>query len=223
VKPILEIACFNVEAALSAAKAGAHRIELCQDYLTGGLTPSQKNIETVLEAVNIPVHVMIRPRPGNFIYTVQEINSMLKSIDQVKQAGAAGVVLGLLTIKNQINRSVLSEFIDAAKGIHTVFHRAIDECSHLDESITLLAECGVTHVLTSGGASNALLGAPRIACWQNAIGQKIEIIVGGGVRSHNLKALKDTTQCNAFHSAAINAPGESPDIEEIKKLVHLVQ
>lgn len=220
---VLEIACFNADAAINAAHAGADRIELCTNYQVGGLTPELSTIAHVTRLVDIPVHVMIRPRPGNFVYSAQELKLMIQTIESVKKAGAAGVVFGVLTPSQQINRVALTELLHAAQGLKSVFHRAIDECVNPDEAMATLVESGITQVLTSGASPNAIEGASRLAYWHQAVGHKIEIIAGGGVRSYNIAALKKTSQCHIFHSAAIIKPGENPDIHEIKALARLIK
>ena len=222
-KRLIEIACFNVEAALIAAKQGAHRIELCTNYALGGITPPIDIVQAVMQQVNIPVHVMVRPRGGDFVYTAHEIHEMVNTITSFKNLGVAGIVSGVLTKQRTIDLSALSLLLAACKGSHFTFHRAIDACENTDESMAVLAALGVTHVLTSGGQQTALEGAEKLAVWQKAVGHKLQIIAGGSIRASNLQTLMDTTNCFAFHSAAITDTSHLPNGSEILKMVQLAQ
>ncbi len=222
-KRLIEIACFTVEAALLAAKQGAHRIELCTDYSSGGITPPLEDVQYILQHVNLPVHVMVRPRAGDFVYTPSEIKEMMTCIATLKSFGVAGVVAGVLTKENTIDQACLELLLDASKGLNFTFHRAVDDCVDSDEAIAILAESEVTHVLTSGAKKSALEGAEKIAVWQKAVGHKLHIIPGGSIRSSNLKSVMAITQCQEFHSAAITEGFDIPNANEISLLVQLAQ
>ncbi len=222
-KRLLEIACFNAEAALIAAKHGAQRIELCTDYALGGITPPVEMVHAVAQQVNLPIHVMIRPRGGNFVYTATEMNALLHSIATFKTMGVAGIVSGVLTQNNTIDTMALSTLLAASEGMHFTFHRAVDECANPDEAMAILAESGVTHVLTSGGQKTAMEGAEKIAVWQKAVGHKLQIIAGGGIRAANLERLIELTDCYAFHSAAITDSTHLPNSHEISQMVQFTK
>ena len=100
---IVEICANSIESAIAAEKGGAHRMELCTQLAFGGLTPSHQLIKKVIAELNIPVHVLIRPRKGSFCYTEIELNKMISTIDFCKNTGCQGVVSGVLTSENRIN------------------------------------------------------------------------------------------------------------------------
>ena len=124
---LLEIACFNFESAKIAEHAGADRIELCENYSEGGITPQLELIQKVKSEIKIPVHVMIRPRGGNFVYTDSEFTKMKKAVAECKNLNAEGIVFGILDEKNSVDKKRCAELIALAKPLSAVFHRAFDE------------------------------------------------------------------------------------------------
>lgn len=221
-KRTLEIACFNLESALLAQEAGANRIELCENYLAGGITPSFFLIEEARKKIKIPLHVIIRPRAGNFVYTEQELDEMKKSILYCQNQGIDGVVFGVLTSKGEINGRDCKELINLAKPMSVTFHRAIDFCKEMETAIKLLIELGVNRILSSGGKQNAYEGAVYLNQLNQNFGTKIVIMPGGGIRSSNLGELISSTVCSEFHSAAITNESEIADKEEILRLKQLL-
>lgn len=214
---ILEIACFNPESALIAQSSGADRIELCENYREGGLTPSQKTILEVRHKIQIPLHVIIRPRSGNFVYSVPEIEEMKRSILFCKEHKIDGIVFGVLTEEKEINKFICGELIELTKPMSLTFHRAIDQCINLENTIEELIQMGVDRVLSSGGKSNALEGLFELKKLQEKYGEKIIIMPGGGIRSSNMKELLKSG-CKEFHSAALIPGEEIASVAEIKAL-----
>ncbi len=219
-KYLLEIACFDVESCLIAQQAGADRIEFCADYSVGGITPKHEDILRVKLLLHIPLYVIIRPRGGNFIYSVEEIETMKTDILFCKQNKIDGVVFGVLTEKNVVDKNTNQELIQLVGSMDTTFHRAIDECKNINDSINDLISLGFKRVLTSGGEQNALEGIDTLKLLQEEFGSQITIIPGGGIRNSNIKQLQQETQCAEFHSAAII--NNTINIEEIKKLKELI-
>src|SRR5690349_15327858 len=139
---ILEIACFNMESALIAQKAGADRIELCEDYNAGGVTPAPEMLRRVKAQVSLPVFVMVRPRPGNFIYTDPEFQKMKEEIIESRKLGANGIVFGILDSQNSIDKNKCSELVDLARPLETTFHRAFDEVKNPLDELEHIISCG---------------------------------------------------------------------------------
>ena len=216
---LLEIACFNVESCIQAQLAGADRIEFCADYSLGGITPNHEDILKAKAALHIPLHVIIRPRGGNFVYTENEIELMKKDIVFCKQNNINGVVFGVLNQDNTINTTFNKKLVDLAENMSTTFHRAVDECKNLESAFNQLIELGFTRVLTSGGKTNAAEGVPDLKTLQQKFGKQITIIPGGGIRSTNLTDILEQTGCFEFHSAALTTTKELVDIIEIKQLL----
>ena len=218
---MLEIACFNAASAIIAAGAGADRIELCSNYAVGGLTPSLDSLRQIRSATTTPVNVMIRPRPGNFVYSEDELEEMRSEIQQFKPE-ASGFVFGILDNENNVNEARNSELVKLAAPLPCTFHRAFDQVPDMSQATTQLIKCGFASILTSGGQPNATLGADNVAGLQQEIGDKISLILGGGVRSTNIEALKKT-KVHWYHSAAITGSDETVDAEEAAKLARLSQ
>lgn len=219
---VLEIACFNFESALIAEQSGADRIELCENYSAGGITPGIELIEKVKSQIRIPVHVMIRPRGGNFIYSNSEFDEMKKSIEQCKSFGMAGVVFGILDEKNLVNKNRCSELIALAKPMSATFHRAFDELKNSFTALEEIIECGFERILTSGQKKSAMEGAELISELIVKTKNRISIMPGGGVRSENILELKEKTNAKEFHSSAINSGNLLADKNEIQKIKTLL-
>jgi copper homeostasis protein len=216
--PLLEIACFSAESALIADASGADRIEICKDQHLGGTTPLLSVFQEVKTTVRIPVNVMIRPRGGNFTYDAGEIHMMEAQLEEFREAGASGFVFGILDGKS-VDVAKCRRLVEQAKNPCT-FHRAFDEILEEDmlKELEVLIDCGFKSVLTSGGKENAVKGSTMLRQLVEAANGRIDVIVGGGVRSNNLQALKINTGGRTFHSSAIVAGSESVSKEEVEKL-----
>jgi copper homeostasis protein len=215
-KYVLEIACFDVESCLLAEQAGAYRVEFCADYLAGGITPKHQDILNLKQLLKIPLHVIIRPRGGNFVYSNDDLNTMKQDIMFCKTCHVNGVVFGTLDSDNTINTDANKQLIELAKPMSVTFHRAIDECVDIETALCKLVDLGFTRVLTSGGQKNALNGVETIKNLQHKFQNKITIMPGGGIRSYNLKMVLQETGCYEFHSAALI--NNAINTEEIKRL-----
>ncbi len=222
-KRLLEIACFNLESALLAQEAGADRIELCENYSLGGITPSDELIQEVRNKLKIPLHVIVRPRGGNFYYTDTEKTEMKRTILLCKKTGVNGVVFGCLLPDNSVDVVTNKELKELASPMSVTFHRAIDECSDLQKGVNALISLGIERVLTSGGRSNALQGKNTLLALQASFADKIIILPGGGIRSGNLTELLKTTACSEYHSAALLANSDVCDPQEIRNMKTLLQ
>lgn len=192
----LEIAVQDAEGALIALEAGADRLELCAALgLTGGLTPSIATIKAVV-AVGLPVHVLVRNRPGGFVYSAAEVNVMAADIAEVVSAGAAGVVVGALTEGREVDIVATSQMtqvartaaLAAGRSVDVTYHRALDVCDDPVAQLKVLAEIGVDRVLTSGGATKAAAGAEVLAALVNA-NTGVQIMAGGGVTVESITHL----------------------------------
>lgn len=217
-KKILEIACFDFLSAEIALSSLADRIELCQDRQNGGLTPSLEEFKYLRGKYSKPIYVMIRPSAGTFLYTDLELELMQRDLLSFKQAGADGFVFGILTPHNDIDTAHCAKLLDLAAGLPCTFHRAVDQTSDLEKSIEQLVSLGFQGVLTSGGKHTALEGAQTLAQLVHKYSEKIEIIVGGNVRSENIVELQNTTGAGSYHSSAILDYESFASGEEIKRL-----
>ena len=178
---VLEICASNYQSALNAQKAGAHRIELCQELAVGGVTPSYGLIKQVIAQLSIPVFVLIRPRSGNFTYTDQEFEIMLKDIQLCKKLNVAGIVSGVLLDDFTIDVTRTRELVALAAPLPFTFHRAFDWVKDPYTSLDQLITIGVKRVLTSGLEDSAQKGLPLLNKLKNHASNKITIIPGGGI------------------------------------------
>lgn len=217
-KYVLEIACFNVQSCALAQEAGADRIEFCDNYSLGGITPSQTDIMEVKKLLHIPLHVIIRTRGGNFVYDTKEIEIMKRDVLFCKEHHIDGVVFGILNSDNTIDVKANKELVELAKPMSVTFHRAIDECVDIEKAFREIIGLGFNKVLTSGGKQNALEGIKTLKNCQEKFGEKITIIPGGGIRSNTIELIAKETQCHQFHSAALKENSNIVNALEIKNL-----
>ena len=139
--------------ALEAQELGAERVELCDNLTEGGTTPSYGTIKMVVEKLNIPAFVIIRPRGGDFYYTPEEIEIMKEDIKICKELGVKGVVIGALNRDNTINYDAIKDMIDLAKPMSITFHKAIDELENPVTEVKKLANLGVNTYFWDKGNS----------------------------------------------------------------------
>jgi copper homeostasis protein len=199
-KLLLEISVESVEAAAAAERGGADRIELCSDLSAGGLTPQVALIHAVRQQIQIPIFVMIRPRPGDFNYPLAEFAQMKKSIAAAKDAGASGLVLGILKRSRTVDIDRTRELVKLAQPLPVTFHRAFDACPDLSQALEDVVRSGASRVLTSGGARSASEGAANIAMVVASAGERITIIPGAGIHAGNILQVAAATQAREFHS-----------------------
>lgn len=189
---ILEICANSFESALAAQQAGGDRIELCSELSVGGLTPSFGLLEKVLVELTIPVHVLIRPRSGNFTYSEAELDVMLRDIETCKELGCDGIVSGALTSAFEIDLEV-TKLLRAASGhMEFTFHRAFDWVNNPEEALGQLINLNVTRLLSSGQNPSAIEGIKLLKELQNSAFGKIQLMPGGGI---------DVTNCLSFKEA----------------------
>lgn len=202
---MIKEACVETfEQAMLAEKKGANRIELCSELSVGGLTPAAKLMKKTCSVLKIPVMVMIRPRAGNFHYSEEEISQMKQEIDMAKKAGAAGVVFGLLTSKNQIDIENTHILADYATPLPVTFHKAIDELENPADGVPVLKNIrGITRILTSGGKATADEGAEVIRKMREAAGENLTIVAAGKITDKNVNQIQQLTQVSEFHGKQI--------------------
>lgn len=194
-----EIAVDSLESALTAQVCGADRVEFCADLASGGLTPSLGALQLAVERLDIPVHVMIRPRRGDFLYTDAEFEMMRRDIALAKSAGAQGVVFGMLLADGNINRERTRELLQLARPMSVTFHRAFDMCRDARAALAELMALGVDTLLTSGQAQTAADGIALIAELVARAAGRIDIMPGAGVNAANIGRIAEATGARTFH------------------------
>jgi copper homeostasis protein len=199
-KILLEISIESVEAAAAAERGGADRVELCSDLSVGGLTPDLALLRAVRQQIQIPIFVMIRPRAGDFVYSPAEFAKMKKSIAEFTDAGASGMVFGILKANCTADVDRTRELVEFAQPLPVTFHRAFDACQDLSLALEDVVRSGVSRILTSGGAASAPEGAINIAALVATAGERITIVPGAGINSGNILKLAVAARAHEFHS-----------------------
>lgn len=199
---LVEACVTSLEEAEKAFDLGANRLELCVQLDTGGLTPHLELVADVLETVDLPLSVMVRPRAGSFHMSAQELGRMVRDVNRIADAGADGIVLGVLDAQGQVDVAALSELVDAADPVPVTFHRAFDLVADPVAALEDLVEAGVDRVLTAGGAGTAWDNRDMLARLVDAAGARITIMAGGGIRADHVVDLIDVTQVDDIHARA---------------------
>jgi copper homeostasis protein len=199
--PIFEVCTDSLEGVIAARDAFAHRVELCSSLLEGGVTPSIGLIELACN-VGIPVHVLVRPRAGGFVYSSDEMRVMLRDLGAIQGAGATGAVIGVLEPDGNLDLERTRELIAASRPMSVTFHRAFDVCRDPMGVLEQLIELGADRVLTSGQAATALEGAALIRRLIEHSRDRIVVMAGGGIRAHNLKRVLLETGATELHFTA---------------------
>lgn len=241
----LEICCFSLASALNAQKANAHSIELCQSRPEGGVTPSFGLIKMVRANANAELHVMIRPRGGDFIYSAQEMALMKSDINVCKQLGVDGVVFGMLSSDGTIDIQKTIALTEFARPLKVTFHRAFDMCCNPIDALQDLINIGIDRVLTSGGVQTAIEGQQLIQQLVVNANGRITIVAGSGLNECNIKEFAEFTGVNWLHCSALAVKKgnmqfrntkvrmggcdsileydyEIADVEKIRKIIQLI-
>jgi copper homeostasis protein len=199
-KYVLEICCYSPCDVDNAQKGGASRVELCNGYAVGGLTPSLASL-IFSKSFNIKVYVMIRPRGGNFTYSYNEKELMIKDAQIAIQNKADGIVFGALNSDGTIDEAFCIEMKKVCENTPLTFHRAIDLCSDATYAIQFLSSIGVKNILTSGAEKTAIKGINQIVKWNKIGNGKINVMAGSGVNDENILTFAKAG-LNHFHSSA---------------------
>ncbi len=200
---ILIEACVDaIDAARQAERGGAGRLELCGELLQGGVTPSAGLIGAVRERVKIPLFVLIRPRTGDFLYSADERDVMLRDIALARSLSADGVVIGALTAEGAVDVETTRALIDAARPMQVTFHRAFDFARDQDAALSALLTLGIDRVLTSGGAATALEGAGSLKRLVERAGDALTILAGGSVTASNVAEVVGASGVHEVHLRA---------------------
>jgi copper homeostasis protein len=219
----IEIACFNLESAILAQKAGADRVELCANISVGGTTPIIEMIQQAREHLTIDLYIMIRPRGGNFVYSEAEFQQMKSEIETIKQLGVNGFVFGILNEDNTINIEQNKALVELAKPFPCSFHRAFDAVSNYEQALEAVISCSFSTILTSGTFSNVMEGKEVLKKLVIQAKNRIKIMPGGGLRSTNISELNKIVGANWYHSSAITDGSEIANPNEIIQLKEKLQ
>ena len=184
---IIEVCAESYEYALKAEKAGANRIELCKDLHLDGLTPGYESAKRIIDSLNIPVFILIRPREGDFIYSNEEFELMKRDIIKFKEMGCKGIVSGVLNDDNSVDVKRTKDLIELSRPLEFTFHRAFDIVSDPLKEIEILIRLGVDRILTSGQKNKATEGLYLLEKLNNISKKRIVIMPGSGISNTNFK------------------------------------
>ena len=204
---LCEVCIDSYSGAMTALSLGADRLEVCANLKIGGTTPSAGLFKRLRAATNKPLHVLIRPRGGDFIYDHDEVNTILEDIKLLKELGADGIVCGALLEDGALDIAAMKQFYSAASPLSFTFHRAFDVCSNPLRALPQLVSLGIDRVLTSGQSLNALEGAFHLKAWIEAAPGLI-FMAGGGISPLNVSDLLKQVPLKEIHfSGTILKPG----------------
>ena len=199
-KSKIEICANSVESAVKAQEGGAYRVELCAGIPDGGTTPSFGEIRMARQLLQeTKLHVIIRPRGGDFLYTHLEQEIMLHDIKVARQLGADGVVFGCLTAEGEVDVPAMKKLMNAVGDMNVTFHRAFDMCRNPKEALEQIISLGCTRILTSGQEANAVKGIPLLKELVKQADGRIIIMPGCGVNPSNILQIAEETGTSEFH------------------------
>lgn len=194
---IVEIACNNFQSSLNAYRGGADRIELFENSVDGGCTPSFGMMKKVKETIPLPIYVMIRPRGGNFNYTDEEFEIMKYDIILCREVGIDGIVFGILDENREVDVARCSELLKFWNNDKVTFHRAIDASKDIMKSAEDILKLGFERILTSGGKATAEEGLDSILALKEKYGNAIKFMPGSGITDTNVHRFKDFDEVHA--------------------------
>ena len=195
----VEVSVDSIESAMAAERGGATRLELCSNLVEGGTTPSAGLIAAARK-ISIGLHVMIRPRAGDFYYSADEYDVMRRDVLMAKQLRADGVVFGILDLDANVDVERTRGLVSLAKPLQTTFHRAFDMSVDLSSSLKQVVETGADRILTSGAAKTALEGAATLRKLREAAGERVVIMACGGITEHNVRAVIEASSVREIHA-----------------------
>lgn len=202
-KCLFEVCTNGVESCMAAQEGGADRVELCAGIPEGGTTPSYGEIKIARRMLNTTrLHVIIRPRGGDFLYTPLEVERMEEDIRMCRQLGVDGVVIGCLKADGSIDIESNQRLKDAAGDMSVTFHRAFDRCTNPMLALEQLCELGIDRILTSGQQPTAEQGIDLLRTLNKAAAGRIKILAGCGVNENNISKIHEETGVNEFHFSA---------------------
>lgn len=199
-KYVIENCANGAESALRAQEGGADRVELCAGIPEGGTTPSAGEIVKARQLLtDTRLHVIIRPRGGDFCYTPDELDIMAYDIGVARKAGADGVVMGVLRPDGTVNIKAMRRLMDAAQGMSVTFHRAFDVCRDPFEAMEEIIGLGCDRILSSGQEPTAEKGMTLLGQLNRRAAGRIIIMPGCGVNAANIARIARATGCGEFH------------------------
>ena len=222
---ILEVCCGNIQSISAAVQGGAQRVELCRNLELDGLTPDPQTISQAIalcHPAGVRVHVLIRPREGNFVYSPGELNQMLADISTALQLGADGIVIGALTPDGDIDTVQTGQMVQYARQCNRqgsiTFHRAFDVCNNPLQALEQIIRLGCDRILTSGQQATAEQGIPLLKELVRKASSRITILCGAGVTPDNAASILHETGATELHGSL--RTGSVTDPRKVACLIH---
>lgn len=197
---LLEICLDSLASIREAVRGGAHRVELCDNLMEGGTTPSAGLIKQARAvATDIGLQVMIRPRGGDFLYDDDEFAAMRHDVELAGELGADGVVLGLLRADGRVDAERTTRLVELARPMNVTFHRAFDVTPDPHGALADIIALGCDRILTSGQQRSVLDGLPLITDLVQAAGDDVIIMPGCGITPHNFARIHEACGASEYH------------------------
>jgi copper homeostasis protein len=202
--PVLfEICVTSLDFAIAAQRAGANRIELCSDLECGGVTPSARLMKAARRHLRIPIHVLIRPRAGDFVYSAREFSAMRTAIHTAQELQMDGIVVGVLDRDSRIDVARTRELVELAHPLPVTFHRAFDESRSWQDSLEAVIQTGAKRLLTSGCRPKATDGLSTLARLVKRAGDRLSVMPGGGITPANVVRVVRATSAREVHGSLL--------------------
>ena len=201
-KSILEVCAFHIDSCIIAERAGAARVELCDNPIEGGTTPSYGTIKQVREAISILLYPILRPRAGNYFYSDDEFAILKEDIKMCKQLGCDGISVGVQKINAEIDTERLKRIVEWASPMGVTCNRVFDCAPEAFKALEDIISCGCGRILTSGQKSAAPDAGALLHQLVQQAGERIVIMPGAGINSSNIAKLKTESGATEFHSSA---------------------
>jgi len=200
---LFEICVEGIDGVVAAQEGGGDRVELCASLMEGGITPSFGTIRAALKLSYLPIHVILRPRGGDFLYSDAEFATMLDDAREIARLGAAGIVIGCLTADGRIDEDRMKALVAAAQPLSVTCHRAFDMTRDPAEALEALIRCGIARVLTSGQRSRAVDAIPLLKSLNAQAGGRTKIMACGELAPDTIAEVVRETGGEEFHFAAL--------------------
>ena len=199
-----EVCVDNIKDAMRAVDLGANRIEYCSKLNEEGLTPNVEDVKYLLKNINIPIRVMIRPHSKSFNYSETDISVILRDISTFKKIDIDGIVIGCLNKDDEIDLKKINLFIENARPLKVIFHKAIDITSDPLKSLkNLIKYSNINGVLTSGGFKKAEDGVKLLKKMLDICPINFELIIAGKITSENINKINQKLSAKFYHGKKI--------------------
>lgn len=220
---ILEVCCGNLDSVKAAVEGGAQRVELCSRLEVDGLTPLWEDLREARSLYpQLKIHVLIRPREGDFCYSAKEVDKMAADIEIALALGADGLVLGALDEKDDVDQAVIQELLAVAEpwAPALTFHRAFDVCRRPFDALETIEGMGFHRILTSGQAPSAQEGTDMLRELQSRT--PLIILPGGGINASNARRILELSGCSELHASASSLQPDGRKVTDAKKVAAII-